>query len=138
MTQELQEPLEILSAFLDGEPIAPEALAQALAAPGGREALLDFARLRTEMAADQNRPSPAFYEAMARQTGSQARGPRPGTLRPWTAVLLRVAAIVILALASFGAGELLTRLRGGASDGPPRATRVLRFTPGVDWHEQAR
>jgi hypothetical protein len=45
-----------------------------------------------------------------------------------------VAAAVVLTLAVVGAMSLPERFAAGR-DEPPRATRVLRFTPGVDWHE---
>jgi hypothetical protein len=45
------------------------------------------------------------------------------------------AAAVVLGLAAFGAMSLGGRLQDGATEQPPRATRVLQFEPGVDWHE---
>ena len=124
------EPHEILSALLDGEPVAPEALSAALLAPGAREALIDFARLRAELSRDDARPSPALYRAM---DGLLGRRVRRGPL--WR-VLRSVAAAVVLALAAVGATSL-ARSRGPAVEEPPRATRVIQFTPGVDWHEGA-
>ena len=122
-----QDPLEVISALLDGEPVAPDVLAAALLAPGVREALVDFAGLRAGLAADDARPSAAFHRAMN------------GILRrrlSWAWPLLRrVAAVLVLALAAVGAISLGTRFRGNAPDEPPRATRVIQFTPGVDWHE---
>jgi hypothetical protein len=122
-----QDSLEVLSALLDGEPVAPDVLAGALLAPGAREALVDFAALRAGLAGDDSRPSGAFYRAMDRI-------PR-GRTRPVWQLLRRVAAVVVLALAAVGAISLGTRFRGNAADEPPRATRVIQFTPGVDWHE---
>lgn len=124
------ESFEILSAFVDGEPVDPGALTEALLSPGGREALVDFARLRSAVGADDSRPSAGFYREMERQLG--------GRLPSWTSwhVLRRAAAVVVLGLAGLGINDLVTRLLDGRSDEPPRATRVLRFTPGVDWKEE--
>jgi hypothetical protein len=124
-----QDPLEILSAFMDGEPVAPDALSAALLAPGAREALFDFVALRAGLAEDDSAPSPALTRAM---NGTLGRSTRP----VWR-VLRRAAAVVVLALAAIGAISLGTRFRGNAPDEPPRATRVIQFTPGVDWHEGA-
>jgi hypothetical protein len=123
---------EILSSLLDGEPVAPDALAAALLAPGAREALVDFARLRAEISDDDSRPSPAFDRAMSRVFGR-----RRGRAAPAWRVLQSAAAVVVLALAVLGGISLRTRFRGNAAEEPPRATRVIQFTPGVDWHEGA-
>jgi hypothetical protein len=54
-------------------------------------------------------------------------------------VLRRVAAVVVFLLATAGLADLGWRLRGEKpAEQPPRATRVLRFEPGVDWHTSAR
>jgi hypothetical protein len=66
------DPIEILSAFLDGEAVDPKRLAEALTAPGAREALRDFALIRAEVLADESRPSPAFYETMGSLLGETA------------------------------------------------------------------
>jgi hypothetical protein len=126
------DPLEILSALLDGEPVAPDVLAAALLAPGAREALVDFAGVRAQIAADDSRPSPAFYRVMERLAGDRRRG----AYTPWT-ILRAAAAVVVLALAAVGAMSLGTGFRGNAPDEPPHATRVIQFTPGVDWYEGA-
>jgi hypothetical protein len=122
-----QDPVKVLSAFMDGEPVAPDALAAALLAPGAREALLDFAALRAGLAADDSRPSPAFHRAMNGILGRRAQ--------PVWRVMRRAAAVVVLALAALGAISLGTRFHGNPAEEPPRATRVIQFTPGVDWHE---
>jgi hypothetical protein len=124
------DPLVILSALMDGEAVATDVLAAALLAPGAREALVDFARLRAELAADDSRPSPALHQAMDKVLGRR-RG------RGWPAwrLMQSAAAVVVMALAALGAMSLRTRFYGRRLDEPPRATRVIQFTPGVDWHE---
>ena len=124
------DPLEILSALLDGEVVAPEALAEALLAPGAREALVDFAGLRAELAADDSVPSPALHRAMDKILGrSRGHG------RPVWRLLQSAAAVVVLALAALGVLSLRTRFYGRGPEEPPQATRIIQFTPGVDWHQ---
>jgi hypothetical protein len=117
---------EVLSAFVDGEPVEPGELASALAEPGAREALFDFLRLRAALA-DGARPSEAFVQGMReRLTGGRAA--RLG--RP----LRMVAAAAVLALAAVGALDLGRLFRPEQpADGPPPVSRVIRFEPGVDW-----
>jgi hypothetical protein len=127
------DPLEILSALMDGEAVAPDVLAAALLAPGAREALVDFAGLRAELGADDSQPSPRLYRAM-----DLALGRRRGRVRPVWRLLQSAAAVVVLALATLGVLSLRTRFSGRGPDEPPQATRVIQFTPGVDWHEGER
>lgn len=127
-----RDPLEILSALLDGEPVAPDVLAAALLAPGAREALVDFVRLRAEIGADVSRPSPNLQATIGNALG---RRRPPG--RTWRTVQVAAAAVV-LSLATFGAMSLRVRLLDGRPEEPPRATRVLQFEPGVDWHEERK
>ena len=118
---------EILSAFVDGEDYDPQVLMRALAAPGAQACLIDFVRLRADVV-DEEQPSPEFYGAM-RAALSVGRGSRL-----WWAAK-RAAAAAVLAFALLGVFDLAQRLRtqpGG--DAPPRADRVVRFEPGVDWN----
>lgn len=124
------DPLEILSALLDGEAVAPDVLAAALLAPGAREALVDFAGLRAELAADDSRPSPALHRAM-----DKILGRRRGQGRRVWRLLQSAATVVVLALATLGVLSLRTHFYGRGLEEPPRATRIIQFTPGVDWHE---
>jgi hypothetical protein len=119
--------LEILSAFIDGEPVDPAALAAALVSPGGREALLDFARLRSAIAADETQPSPEFHRRM-HEVLDATRG---GGWRIWN--YRRFAAAAVLALAAAGLLDVGVRLRRPAVEQPPRPDRVFQFEPGIDW-----
>jgi hypothetical protein len=127
------EHMAVLSALVDGEDVSDLILlAEALSAAEGREALLDFVRLRADVRADQSRPQPAFYEKIR---------PVLGAPREWSAprLLRRIAAVVVFVLATAGLVDLGFRLRGEKpAEQPPRATRVLRFEPGVDWHVSER
>ena len=124
-----EEWMAVLSALVDGEEVNDRTLlAEALAASEGREALLEFLRLRAVVRADGSRPGPEFYEKVRPVVG----GPRRWAPRP---LLRGFAAAVLLVLGTASLVDLGLRIRGEKpADQPPRATRVLRFEPGVDWH----
>jgi hypothetical protein len=117
---------EVLSAFIDGERVDPEELAEALAEPGARETLVDFVLLRQAVSQGGD-PSPEFVGRVRRKLGAGASG--------WGRVLRLAAAAVLAVLAVLGALDLagfgLSPQPGG--EGPPEAARELRFEPGVDW-----
>ena len=131
-----RDPLEVLSAFIDGEESDPRALAEALCEPGSREALRDFALLRAEVLSDDGRPDNDFYATMERRLGNRGR------LRQWWATPLRVpipvavaAGVALLVVGLWaGGGRILESLE--RFEGPPRPDRVVRFVPDVNWHEQ--
>jgi hypothetical protein len=124
------ESSEILSAFVDGETVDADALAAALSAPGGRETLIDFVRLREAVDEDE-RPSEPFVRRMRKRLA----GARWDTGR----AVRFAAAAAIAALAVVGAADLIrgTRARPSA-DEPPPVARVIRFEPGVDWYPVER
>ena len=116
---------QILSAFCDGEIVDPDLLAAALADPRGREALVDFARLRAALG-----PAGALPASLAslRAAGVRSR------IQVWTvAVAAAAMVLLIVAAASLLPRSLNTR---NADQPPPSPTRVLRFVPGVDWHAE--
>jgi cytochrome c-type biogenesis protein CcmH/NrfG len=127
-----EEAVLVLSALIDGEEVTDLALlAEALDDPAGREALVEFARLRSTVRADGSQPSPAFYrEALQAREPSKVWSP-PRALR-------RLAAAVVLILASGGLVDLGLYLRGRGPEQPPHPTRVFRFEPGVDWHASTK
>ena len=102
---------EVISAFLDDEPFEPQALAEALADPAGRELLIDFVLLRhvaeSEESANVVTPTPAL------------RSKRP--------VYLVAAAAVVVAL--LGGYQLGQRQSTDDSPRPPAATRVVQSEP---------
>ena len=101
----------VISAFLDDEPFEPQALADALADPAGRELLIDFVLLRhvaqEEEAPDAVTPMPAL------------RSKRP--------LFLVAAAAAVVAL--LGGYQLGLRRAVDASSQPPAATRVVQSEP---------
>jgi hypothetical protein len=113
---------EVLSAFVDGEPVEPSLLAAALDDPDARAALVDFVRFRDVARADSE-VLPAALERLPLPT-------RQGRVLRWAA-----AAAVLLLM--FVAGLLAPqpwRQAPDSSDTPPQPTRIERFEPGVDWH----
>lgn len=125
-----REPNDTLSAFLDGESIAAADLAATLAAPGGRETLIDFVLLRGAVAETGDRPSDAFYQKM--------RGvlEPPERQRSW---LPTVAAAGVVLFGALGFWLLRTTDTVGIDETPatpPAATRTLHFERGVDWQGQ--
>lgn len=111
---------EIISAFLDGESVDPDALALTLAHPGARTLLSDFLKLR----AATKEEGPGVPRSLTRlraprMTIGSARVPLP------VAVMLAL----LVGAASFALSER-TRLD---EQRPPDATRAVRFEPGVDW-----
>lgn len=137
-----RDPHELISAFVDGETVEAEALGAALAGPGGREALMDFIALRSALEADALRPSAEFYAAMG-----EALAPRRP--RHLAAAALLAAALVLAAagLWRLGAGTggaptvrtspAAVTATGESRPKPPDVMRVIRFTPGVDWHSES-
>ena len=103
---------QVVSAFLDDEPFEPQALADALADPAGRELLIDFVLLRhvaeSEESAAVVTPAPAL------------RSKRP-------VYLVAAAAVVVALLGGYQLGQ-----RQSATDDslrPPAATRVVQSEP---------
>jgi hypothetical protein len=117
---------EVLSAFCDGAVVDPDLLVDALADPGARDALVDFARLRA--AVTSSHPLP---ESLTRLRPAVVRRPQL-----WAAVAGAAAMLVLVALTftmlppSWFARD--------AADGPPPPARVVRFEPGVDWGPERR
>lgn len=116
---------ETVSAFCDGEIVDPDLLAAALSDPRGREALVDFARLRA--AVGSTGALPASLATL------RSAGLRPRVLTWTVAVAAAAMVLLIVAAASLLPRSLDTRT---ADDPPPSPTRVLRFVPGVDWHAE--
>lgn len=124
--------LEILSALLDGESVDPEVLRDVLETPEGRAALVDFARVRRDVRADDALPGGAFYEAMSRAgLRAPAGGPRGLPIRRPA-----IAATLALGVGLGAVAGFLARPHGPAEDVPPVASRTIVFEPGVNWTAQ--
>ena len=162
MTDENRD--ELISAALDAEPVDVQALREALAAPGGRDALAAFLLVRAAVVADSITPRPAAAAAIAAARARRRLWPLglgwriPVGAAASIAMLLTVGAFWLGTAwqardLTAGSGQRASQTSGtaaappiaaqppasqpqAADDGvPPTPTRVLRFTPGVDWHE---
>jgi hypothetical protein len=129
----VEDRVELLSAFLDGEEIPPGELARALAEPEAREYLRDFASMRNAVQTDETRPSVSFYERMEGVLSENPPGLRHSRIRAATRASLVAAAIVLAAILGVIAGlEFTTAKR---FDVPPAYERRVDFVRGVDWEE---
>jgi hypothetical protein len=161
MTDEERD--QLISAALDGERVNLEDLRAALASPAGGATAAEFILLRAAVSNDRDgapgvAPPVAEAHRHPRQTWRLLSWPR---IPAGIAASLLLAA----AAASFWAGQswrgpeldsaipgpavavttpapqaapktgLATRPQAGDAVVAPTPARVLRFTPGVDWHE---
>jgi negative regulator of sigma E activity len=126
------ESMELLSAFLDGEDVDPGELATALTDPAAREALRDFALVRSAVREDSDRPGAAFYERMERELSAD---------RPTMAWWRRVVPVPAPALAAMLVAGVLLGLWAvlpppvapDRIEQPPEPSRIVEFVEGVDW-----
>ena len=101
---------QVISAFLDDEPFEPQALADALADPEGRDLLIDFVLLRHVAQSE---------ESASVVTPAPARRERP--------LYLVAAAAAVVAL--LGGYQLGLKHSTDDSPRPPEATRVVQSAP---------
>jgi hypothetical protein len=123
----------VLSAYVDGEPVEPGAVLEALDSEEGRLALADFVRLRLITAA-HGTPSPEFYARMRDAVPVIA----PRTRRPpaWTMGAALAASLAFgFWIGSAVASRNAVPSGSVALGGPPKAARVIELLPGVDWHQ---
>ena len=123
---------ELVAAFVDGERVDSSQLAAALAAPEGREYLIDVLALR-ELVEDGTPPV-----ELART---------PPLLR-WRWLSLAAAVFAAAALGGYAAGvrqgerrivateTAVVTLPASVQVPAPRPTQVIRFQSGVNWQEQ--
>lgn len=126
------EPYALIEAFIDGEPVAPEALKHALADPHARDYLADLLVLRGEVA----RMTPTSHADVDRGFGSWRLG--------WLAA---AAAVIISLTAGFLAGQRFVTpvaaqgVEAVAQVPPavsaPRPTRVIKLEIGSNWTESS-
>jgi hypothetical protein len=107
---------EILSSFIDREPVDPDALARLLENPQGRRTLVEFASVRRALQA----PAPGEGEWLASRSRAASR-PR-ATYPRW-----RLAAAAALLIGSTALGALAERSR--SRERPPEPTRVVQLEP---------
>jgi len=154
----------LISAALDAEPVDVQHLREALTTPDGRDALASFLMLRASVAADAVEPRRDAAAVMAAARARRRSWPvvlgwrMPVGVAASLAILLTAGAFWAgtawrtespagwpgqSAPQTAGAREAspasvqdsVPREGRQDEDVPPIPSRVLRFTPGVDWHE---
>jgi len=126
-------PHTIVEAFMDGEPVGPQALKDALADAGAREYLVDMLILR-EAVATLGMPAASAI----------ARRDRPSRRVSWLAA---AAAVIVSLTAGFLAGQrgvapvaaqtVEAAVHVETATAAPKPTRIITLRPGVDWIENA-
>jgi hypothetical protein len=112
---------EVVSVFLDGEPVHPDALALALEDAATRRLLVDFVRIR-EAARQGEAALPASLATLRHAPIWRRAVPLPA-----------VAALVLFVLLASWFVPRGTQMDGPPD--PPTPARTLTFEPGVDWRE---
>jgi len=114
---------ELISAFIDGEPVDPVLLAVALGTPAGREYLVDLLRLG----------------ALVAEAETDAVGETPGSARKesrrW---LVAAAAALLVSLGAFAAGmqvgqQVIPALTTAQQQDAPIPDRVIELREGIEW-----
>lgn len=154
---------EMISAAFDGESVDLGQLQAALATPEGRAAASEFLLLRATVAADKDM-APRVLTAGARDVPN-VRATWQLFLAPRVPASIAASLILLASAGALWAGMSLGSQNARAIPGspassvvssptsaapgvrpaatqprsdappPPTPTRVLRFTPGLDWHE---
>jgi hypothetical protein len=104
----MNDPHEVISAFLDDEPFNPTQLADALSEPAGRDLLIDLMALR-HLANTEGKTAPALTD----------RKPWDSSLR----ALIAVAAVLVALVGGYLVGD---RRSEAAMSAAPPATRVVQ------------
>jgi hypothetical protein len=112
---------ETLSRLIDGDPVDPAAVAEALESSDGRGLLVELTAVRAAINADTATPSAGFY---TRIHASLAMA-EPQPARPVRGVSLWIVAASVAASLLLGFG--IESWRHRRADVPPSAVRVLRF-----------
>ena len=116
----MDDSLEIIDAFVDGQRVDPATLESALADPAGRRYLTDLIALREVV-----------------RTPESTVVASPAAARRWR--WMAVAACVVIAGGGYLAGVQIERQRSreaaAATSKAPAPTRVIELKPGVNWHE---
>lgn len=114
---------EIVSVFIDGEPVDPDLLARALADPAGRTCLVDLLRLG----------------ALVVEAETEAFGGAPSPVRKEPRVwLFAAAAALVVGLGAFAAGmqvgyQTMPTPTSARQEDPPKPDRVIELREGIEW-----
>jgi hypothetical protein len=114
---------ETISAFIDGEPVDPVRLADALGTPAGREYLVDLLRLG------------ALVAEAEKDAGGEAPRSVGKEKRRW---LVAAAAVLLMSLGAFAAGmqvgqQVLPASTTAQQQDAPLPDRVIELRDGIEW-----
>jgi hypothetical protein len=136
----MDEKLDVIEAFADGELVEPARLNEALADPQGRDHLIDILVLRGLVGGHPAaRPSVASAEAAGPRGGVSRGAPRLG----WSRWLPAAAAVALIGgITGYVAGLHSTATPVQTSkavvvSSAPAPTQVFHLRDGADWTEKA-
>jgi hypothetical protein len=129
----LDEHVEVVEAFLDGERVAPEALRDALAHAEARDVFIELLQLRDAVA--EMGPTAWKHGAASRVTALRRR-------------LVTAAAIALMSIGGYLVGQRASTpvvaaetvhavVSFGSPPVAPAPTRVIALRPGVNWTESS-
>jgi hypothetical protein len=121
----MDQHLETIGAFFDGERVDADALRAALAIEEGRAYLVELAAMRELVAMP-----PVTVTA-----ASPGRNAVPGTA--WSARYLLAAAalVVIVGAGGFALGSSKASAQTAKASSAPEPTKILKLEPGVNWKD---
>lgn len=126
--------LTLLDAWIDGEPVSPDAVEALLATHDGRVYAVDVMALRCAVRADM--PAAPVVKPVNQVATPPSR---------WRTYAAAAAVAVLTTAGGFVAGQYVTRDDGEPAasiaatthDSAPAPTRVIQFEVGVDWSESS-
>ena len=124
----MDQHLETIGAFIDGERVDTEALRAALATDEGRAYLVEVAAMRELVAM----PAAATFPPEGRSSGGR------NSAGAWSPKLLAAAAglVLIVGAGGFALGTLSNPAPTvSTSSRAPEPTKVLKLEPGVNWKD---
>jgi hypothetical protein len=121
----MDQHLETIGAFIDGERVDTEALRAALAIEEGRAYLVELAAMRELVA----------MPPVTAAAGAPGRNSVPG--RAWSAkyVLAAAGLILIVGAGGFALGSSKTSTQTAKDSSAPAPTKILKLEPGVNWKD---
>ena len=137
----MDQHLETIDAFMDGERVNSDALRAALATDEGRGYLVELAAMREVVAvpaAAAASPAIAASPTIATSSTLATSVSGPGRSSSVSASLLLVAAalVAVVGTAGFALGTRQSARRDSAqAEAAPQPTRVLKLEAGVNWSE---
>jgi hypothetical protein len=137
----MDDVLDVIEAFADGEPVDPARLNEALAHAQGRDHLIDILVLRGLVGGHTAaRPGVMSTAGAAGSTRDVSRGaPRLGWARwlPAAAVIALIGGITGYVAGLHSTPALVQASKGVVVSSAPAPTQVFHLRDGADWTEKA-